>query len=147
MSPCPSLDESDRLLARESHGCDPLEHTGTLANSLPLLKGDHPHATANNLEQLAGRQEEIRVPRPTKALVAVGERLVDQYAIRSNRVHQHGPQRTVEIARDDNGIEAPVVQRPRRVLQVGNSKLDVRNGLQGSERSRVAIDRQNTGAA
>src|SRR5215469_9092544 len=77
-----------------------------------LLEGQNGQMRRERLDQFVGPQQEVRITRLAKPLVAAHERFVEQHARRRERHHQIGKGRAVEIIRHDDAVIA-IAQPPR----------------------------------
>ena len=92
---------------------DALDAGGARRLDFEVLIGEHTQpGGARDIEQFAGAQQEIGVPRATEAFVPRGEGLADQHPAGRERRGQRREQRTVEVVGDDDAGEARVAERP-----------------------------------
>src|SRR5580700_5493733 len=96
---------------RAVDGGDSLDHRGARHADLALLESDN-RKTGEGFEQFAGPQQEIGVARPPQPLVAGGKGLVDQDALRGERLADRWEQRAMEVVGHNDRVIA-AAQRPR----------------------------------
>src|SRR5580704_5109768 len=90
---------------------DALDHRGARNADLALLESGN-RQTGKGFEQFAGPQQEIGVVRPPQPFVAGGKGLVDQDALRGERLADRREQRAIEVIGYNDRVIA-AAQRPR----------------------------------
>jgi hypothetical protein len=96
-----------------------------------------------NVKQFARPQQKVRIRRLAEALIAHGERLVDEQTRRRKGLQNAGEQRPVQIIGNDHAIELQARQRPQPVFQVRLLDYDARNAGECRKRLGVAVDGAN----
>jgi hypothetical protein len=106
---------------------------------------DDAELSAYDLEQLPGGEQELWAGRPPVALVAGGERLVDERAARSHDRQQIRKDRTVQVVRHDHGGEASMREREGTpLLEIDFDRLEPRLVEEVVDACEFAIDGNDT---
>ena len=133
------LEERSGRPAAVPDGADALDERLLRRGNQPLFEPDHAQGF-NAPQQLAGLEQEIRIARPSVALVSPGEGFIDENAAGAQRRDEIGEKRPVEVICNNHAVELPGRERPGPCFDVRDAKLGAAEAGERAERLRVAVD-------